>query len=1141
MAYEVAAIAGTSVREPALDYPEDGPPIDEQVAVEVWDAELCPRYAATLVTGLTVGPSPRWMQDRLLRAGMRPINNVVDVTNYVMLELGQPLHAFNYHGVKERKVIVRQARPGETLLSLDGAQRKLGPPMLVIADAQDAVGLAGVMGGAHSEVTSSTTAVFLESASFHPFNTRRTAGALRLRTEAALRFEKGLRPELPMVALQRATRLILEVAGGTAAQGVIDVYPERREAAPVTLTSARLRQVLGVDVPAGEAARVLSGLGFRAAASADDALEVAVPYWRADVGIEDDLVEEVARVVGYDRIPTTTMAAPIPPHQPNPLRELKERVRDLFVAAGFQEVVTYSLVGAGALDVKAPGPDPLRVANPLTPEHEYLAHQPPLQPAGDDGVKPPSGRRPPAPLRGLPGVSLLGRGPPPRARDGRRRHDRGHRAGLLAAASRDPWTSSMRRVRWTPFWAVWASWATTSPSKTPRSIPAGRPPCASRGRRSAFWGRSTPRPWRASDVDGGPVVLFELDLEALLEALPAEGRRFRPVPRYPDATRDLALVVPLETSAAQVQAVLERHPLVARVTLFDVYVGPQVEAGRRSLAYRLTLRSPERTLTTAEVERATDELLGTLRREMGATPALGGGRPRRRRWKGTPTGTTTMDACSVSRMRWSAFWSTSRRWRWRRSPCCRPWARPWLRTLSLTSTSRLCPTPAMDGYAVRRSDIMSATPDSPVLLKVVGEVAAGSLPDRPVEPETAVRIMTGAPIPQGADAVVPFEETDEEERKAQGSPLDSIAVRIDVGPGAHVRPAGEDIARGQMVLASGTVLRPADAGVLASLGRDTVRVVRRPRVAVLATGDELMAPGQALAPGKIYDSNSFSVAAAVQHYGGVPYLLGIAPDNLEETLRMLDQGLGSDLVLTSAGVSRGDYDLVKDALRQRGEIDFWSVRMRPAKPLAFGALQAGEGRRVPHIGLPGNPVSALVAFEQFCRPAILLMLGRTELAKPTVSAVLEGPIHNTDGRRVYARVWVTRAERPLHRLSRWPAGEQPAHVCGPGQRTRHMPRGRAPAERRRDGTGFRCFTGPRRCRYDHGTATISRAGEGDRGPRVLVRYRPGLVRAAPGLPGLRRPSSPMPGLPGRSPSLRKERKKPPQGSQERQGGRGLAG
>ena len=214
VAYEVAAIAGTSVREPALDYPEDGPPIDEQVAVEVWDADLCPRYVGSLVTGLTVGPSPQWMQDRLLRAGMRPINNVVDVTNYIMLEFGQPLHAFDYHRVKERK-----GHRSTGAARRDPARPRRRPAQPPPAHARHRRragrrGLAGVMGGAHSEVTESTTAVFLESASFHPFNTRRTAGALRLRTEAALRFEKGLRPELPMVALRRATRLILEVAGG---------------------------------------------------------------------------------------------------------------------------------------------------------------------------------------------------------------------------------------------------------------------------------------------------------------------------------------------------------------------------------------------------------------------------------------------------------------------------------------------------------------------------------------------------------------------------------------------------------------------------------------------------------------------------------------------------------------------------------------------------------------------------------------------------------------------------------------------------------------------------------------------------------------------------------------------------------------
>lgn len=324
------------------------------------------------------------------------------------------------------------------------------------------------------------------------------------------------------------------------------------------------------------------------------------------------------------------------------------------------------------------------------------------------------------------------------------------------------------------------------------------------------------------------------------------------------------------------------------------------------------------------------------------------------------------------------------------------------------------PNAQMDGYAVRRADVASATPEHPVALRVVGYVAAGSMPSVAVSKGTAVRIMTGAPVPQGADAVVPFEDTDEVERKGAAASLTGIGVRIAPGQGTNVRPAGEDVRRGDVVLTKGTVLRPGELGVLASLGFTHISVVRRPTIAILATGDELTPPGEVLGPGKIYDSNSYSVAAGVAKYGGIPKLLGIARDTLEDLHHHVDVGLTSDLLITSAGVSKGDYDIVKDVLAERGEVGFWSVRMRPAKPLAFGVLRAPGGRLVPHLGLPGNPVSAMVAFEQFARPAILKMLGRTRLAKPTVQAVLEGAIDNTDGRRVYARVEVMRRDGKYH-------------------------------------------------------------------------------------------------------------------------------
>ena len=314
---------------------------------------------------------------------------------------------------------------------------------------------------------------------------------------------------------------------------------------------------------------------------------------------------------------------------------------------------------------------------------------------------------------------------------------------------------------------------------------------------------------------------------------------------------------------------------------------------------------------------------------------------------------------------------------------------------------------AMDGYALKHADIKGADPDSPTELKVIGMVAAGDVPAAPVEPGTAIRIMTGAPVPQGSDTVVPFEDTDEVERERQGLGLDRININVELPLGANVRPAGEDVKQGALVLEKGTVVRPAEVGVLASLGKGAVHVVRRPVVAVLSTGNELLSPGEPQQPGKIYDSNNYSVASSIVKYGGVPKALGIARDNLEDLNDKISQGADADLLITSAGVSKGDYDIVKDVLSHRGEINFWSVRMRPAKPLAFGLIEGPGGRKVPHLGLPGNPVSAMVAFEEFARPAILKMLGRTRFAKPTVEAELEGPIHNYDERRVFARVEVT--------------------------------------------------------------------------------------------------------------------------------------
>jgi molybdopterin molybdotransferase len=316
---------------------------------------------------------------------------------------------------------------------------------------------------------------------------------------------------------------------------------------------------------------------------------------------------------------------------------------------------------------------------------------------------------------------------------------------------------------------------------------------------------------------------------------------------------------------------------------------------------------------------------------------------------------------------------------------------------------------AMDGYAVRADDTKGAAPKSPRILRVIDTAVAGSVSQAIVEPGTAVRIMTGAPVPKGADAVVKFEDTDQSQRDNAAT---EVGILAEVELGRDLRQAGEDIPLGALVLKKGTLVRPAEVGVLASLGRRSVRVFRRPVVAILATGDEVVDMAQKLPPGKIYNSNSYSLAALVMRYGGIPKILGIASDVEDSLLNRLHLGLDTDMLVTSGGVSLGDYDIVRDVLAKEGEIIFWRVRQKPGKPLAFGMINAlgGGAKKIPLFGLAGNPVSAMINFELFARPAMLRMMGRQNLAKPVIEATIEEPIKNSDGRRVFARAVVQKRD-----------------------------------------------------------------------------------------------------------------------------------
>ena len=622
VAREVAALTGATVKEPEISYPEEGPAIAEEVSISIADPDLCGRYTASLIKDLKVGPSPDWLQDKLAKAGLRPINNVVDVTNYVMLEYNQPLHAFDYHRLKDRTIIVRRARAGERLVTLDGVERKLTTESLVIADAEDAIGLGGVIGGAASEISAGTTAVLLESATFDPLNNRQTARSLGLRTDATLRFEKGLRPDLAPIALRRAAQLIQQVAGGAVAKGIIDVFPGGRDLPEsVKLTTRRLKKVLGMDVDLDTVEQVLRSLGFETQRLDSESVEAAVPYWRSDIAIEDDLVEEVVRILGYDSVPVTMLSTPIPYQQPDPARRLAEAVKDTLAAGGIQEVISYPLVNPNDLaQVGANGGVDayLTVANPLNSEETSLR----------TSLKP-------SLLRTLAANQGHGEGP-------YRLFELGRvflpRPGQLPK-ERPMVCSLLAGHRWEPSWLAESESlgfydakgvvdgllqrlgidAEYTPAQDPFLHPGRGATIAAAGVTLGVVGELDPVIAEKFDVRVEPVAFFELQLDSLLEALPTGSRIFVPLARFPSATRDLALVVSEDVPAGRVLDVITRHRLVEHADLFDIYSGDNVPAGTKSLAFHLAFQAKDRTLTNEEVDRSLNGLMRTLEREVQAS------------------------------------------------------------------------------------------------------------------------------------------------------------------------------------------------------------------------------------------------------------------------------------------------------------------------------------------------------------------------------------------------------------------------------------------------------------------------------------------------------------------------------------------
>jgi len=627
VAHEVAALTGERVTEPDLSYPEEGVAIEEQATIEIADPDLCGRYTASLVTGIKIRQSPPWMQDVLVKAGQRPINNVVDITNYVMLEYGQPLHAFAFEAVKDRTVIVRQARPGENLVTLDGESRTLAPPMLAIADSQDAVGLAGVMGGANSEMDEETTSVLLESASFDPINTRRTAAALRLNTEASYRFERGIRPELADKALRRATQLILDIAGGTACKGIVDLYPGRQEPPVLEVSLVRIKKVLGIDLDLSTVESVLTSLGFEIVGPtvpSSDSLSVRAPYWRSDVLIEDDLVEEVARIVGYDAIPITMLSVPIPFHESRPARTFVERLKDLLAASGMQETISYSLTSLDALarvEALENAPEPIAIANPISGELSHLRTS--LRASVLQTLA--SNRR--ASQTGAIRIFEIGRVylAKKEAKERDLPDEKEMLVGVLSGDRPASWLTQGNDLGFFDAKGVLESTlgqmgvtAVYQPGSDPVLSPGKTARLSYNGVEIGVLGEIKHRVLERFDLEGAPVAFFEIDLEPLRAVAAQPDARYHAISRFPEATRDFALTIDEGIPSADVQAIIERHKLVVRSAPFDYYAGEGIPEGKKSLAYNVVFQSRSATLTAEQVTRARDDILRQLNRELGA-------------------------------------------------------------------------------------------------------------------------------------------------------------------------------------------------------------------------------------------------------------------------------------------------------------------------------------------------------------------------------------------------------------------------------------------------------------------------------------------------------------------------------------------
>jgi len=624
VAREVAALTGVPLREPMVDLREEGPPTEDFVSIDIEAPQMCGRYVARVVRNVTIGPSPSWMQARLRACGMRPINNIVDITNYVMLEMGQPLHAFDYDLLKGKKIIVRRARRGEKIITLDGQERVLEDNILVIADQERAVAIAGVMGGLETEVTGQTVNILIESAHFDGVSIRRASRYLSLRSEASLRFERGVNIEGAPRAADRAAELMQKLAGGSIARGRVDCYMVRKDPVIISFRPERVNYFLGTELSRKEIKEILERLQLKIKTEGPDTWQVEIPSHRGDLTQEIDLVEEVARLYGYDRIPVTIPPGVIAGEKKSRRQEWEEAGQEAAVSCGLTQVITYSFISPKIWDLLQLPPDhkwrkTVVLQNPLREEQSVLRTT--LLP----GLLEVAARN--ANRRVMPvAIFEIGRVFLPQG-DGLPREPL-RLAGLVMGTRRRGWNwpalemdfyylkgviegilerVRVSKVRWEPT----AAYPFLHPGRSAEILSEEMEPVG-------FAGELHPDVLSAFGLPTRAYV-FELDWEILMnltDGIPG----YQPLPKFPAVDRDLAVVVSEEVLAEKVREVIldAAGPYLKECRIFDLYRGQQVGEGKKSLAFTLSFQREDRTLTDAEVNSIMQKIEKELGRRVGA-------------------------------------------------------------------------------------------------------------------------------------------------------------------------------------------------------------------------------------------------------------------------------------------------------------------------------------------------------------------------------------------------------------------------------------------------------------------------------------------------------------------------------------------